>query len=186
MICDQLPNTGSDSVIGLIILGLVLVIAGAVFVFATRKRRALVFAIILIVLCASTPLALPEPAFAAGSVCVEQSSSTRVTQTSTMTGLAPGIAPVPITGLVTNIGSSAVYVVSVDVAITSITPDPASAAGTCDASDYYLLNPTMLIGQTISAGQTATFTGASIGFNNKPSIQDNCQNATVHLLYTVK
>jgi hypothetical protein len=185
--CTQLSNTGFDASIGIAVaIGLVCVVVGTVLALAARRRRTGFVTALVILMVASTVLILPAPsAEASTSDCLETGASVRVTQTSTMEGLAPGIAPVPITGLLTNTGTEAVHVTAVDVVITSITVDPASGGRSCDATDYLLLEPRMPVGRTIAAGQAATFTGASIGFSNKLTIQDDCQKATVHLLYTV-
>jgi hypothetical protein len=103
-----------------------------------------------------------------------------------MSGLAPGIAPVPITGLIMNTGAEDVFVAAVDVEITSITAQPGSAVGSCDPTDYVILDTRMPVDRTLAAGRSTAFGGASIGFSDKPAVQDACQRAVVHLLYTVR
>jgi hypothetical protein len=108
-----------------------------------------------------------------------------VTQTSTMEGLAPGIAPVPITGYVVNNGPDSTHIDVVTVEITSVTTAAGMPAAACDATDYRLLHTTMAVDRTLDPdGGSAAFSGASIGFADKPVNQDACQRATVHLRYT--
>lgn len=110
--------------------------------------------------------------------------SLTVVQTSVMTGLAPGVAPVAIVGLITNNGPNPVEVTVVEVTITSVTPALDAAPGVCGPSDYVLLNARMPVDRTIEAGGGSTeFSGASIGFTTTSTNQDACQRATVQLLY---
>jgi hypothetical protein len=101
-----------------------------------------------------------------------------------MEGLAPGIAPADITGLVVNNGPDSTFIAAIEVEITSITTHPRSPAGRCDATDYALSDPRMTVGQTLGPGVSTTFAGASIGFSNKSSNQDACKRATIDLRYT--
>ena len=59
-------------------------------------------------------------------------------------------------------------------------------AGLCTAADYTLSTPTMTNGAgDLAQNATATFTGATLGFNNTASNQDGCKGATVNLSYAV-
>ena len=186
MTCDPLPTTGLE--IGpLVLVALALLALGVVLVLARSRRRAGGLAATLVLALAGVGLvvALAPSAQAASTDCVTAAGGTlTITQTSTMVGLAPGVAPVAITGLVTNHGPDSTVVAAVDVAIVSVTRAP-GRSGTCDASDYVLLATRMPVGQTLAAGASTTFTGAAIGFHDKPTLQDACQRATVRLLYTV-
>jgi hypothetical protein len=102
-----------------------------------------------------------------------------IEQTSTISGLAPGVAPQPISGTVANNASNKAYVNTVTVSIASVT----GGAGSCDASDYTLANPTMSIGQDVPSGGTVNFGGATLAFNDKATNQDGCKGATVNLAY---
>ena len=198
MMCDELPNTGFTSPTGLVlIVGILCLVVGVTIALGLRRRRVGVVGALLAVVVMSAAPTLPAPAGPASAAaasaspssaadCSEADPSVRVVQTSTMDGLAPGIAPVPITGLVTNTGSATVTVVAVHVTIESVSADPASVAGTCDATDYVLLDPHMTVDRTVAPGRSTAFAGASIGFSNKSTLQDACQNATVHLLYTLE
>ena len=102
-------------------------------------------------------------------------------QTSTLANLYPGGAPQAITGTVTNNADNSAYVTSVTVSIASVTP-AAGATGSCDTSDYTLGGTTiMAVGKDVASKASATFSGATIAFNNKPANQDACKGATVNL-----
>jgi len=108
-----------------------------------------------------------------------------ITQTSTMRGLAPGVEPKDITGLVVNNGPDDTFITAIVVDIVGVERASGAVAGRCDASDYVLLDVRMPVGQALAPyGGSTTFTGASIGFKNKPAKnQDACQGATVRLRY---
>ena len=113
-------------------------------------------------------------------------NSLTITQTSTMTGIAPGAAPRPITGLVVNNGPDDTFVAAVWVRISSVVKAPGARTGSCDATDYVLLNTRMRVQKMLApSGGSATFGGARIGFTNKSTNQDACKGASVTLLYTV-
>ena len=111
-------------------------------------------------------------------------NSLTVTQTSTMAGLAPNVAPTAITGMVTNNSADETYIAEVVVSILGVTKAAGAASGVCDASDYLLMAPAMPVGQLLAGGASTNFAGASIGFADKLTNQDACQGATVTLLYT--
>jgi hypothetical protein len=109
-----------------------------------------------------------------------------VTQTSPLLGLAPGVAPVPITALVTNTSSETVQITAVVVEITSVTLASDAAPGTCGPSDYVVSGARMAVGRTLDAGQSVAVNGASIGFRSTGVNQDACQRAVVQLAYTAQ
>jgi hypothetical protein len=112
-------------------------------------------------------------------------SNLTVGQTSTISNMFPGDAPQTISGTVTNNAANSAYVAQVVVSISSVTKAVGAPAGTCDDTDYTLSNPTMLIGTDIATGATVNFTGASLHFNNKATVnQDACKGATVNLSYS--
>jgi LPXTG-motif cell wall-anchored protein len=189
MICDQLPNTGLGAELWpLLAVAFALLAVGAFIALAGRRRRAGVAVLFLMAAVVSTGFlsaASPVQARQSSSQCSTTSGSIRVWQTSVMQGLAPGIAPDPIAGLVENTGAEQQLISTVDVQITGVSPAAEAAAGSCDASDYVLLDTRMQVDRLIDAGQRVAFAGASIGFSDKPVVQDACQNAVVHLLYTV-
>ncbi|MBV9823558.1 MAG: hypothetical protein JO144_15100 [Actinobacteria bacterium] len=103
-----------------------------------------------------------------------------ISQTSTISNLAPGGAAQTITGSVKNNAANSAYVTKVTASIASVTP---AGSGSCDASDYTLSSPDMSVGQDLAPGASATFTGATLAFNNKATNQDGCKGATVNLAY---
>ena len=104
-----------------------------------------------------------------------------VTQTSTVNGLGPGAPARGITVSVSNPGPGAATVAQVTASISSVSP---LAGNSCSAADYVLANPVMTNGAADLAPSTAaTFSGATIGFNNTAANQDGCKGATVNLAY---
>lgn len=190
MNCYPLPNTGPSVNIGLfLIIAFGCLLLGTVLVLVTRRRRrtgATAALLILSVVCAGFLIPPGTPAQASNFDCgtTDAQNSLTVTQTSTMDNLAPGRAPVAITGLVVNNSLDSTYITAVEVRITSVTVQPGSPPGACDASDYFLLGSTMAVKRTVGPGRSVPFTGASIGLGNKPVNQDACQHAAIHLLYT--
>ncbi|PJJ62058.1 hypothetical protein [Compostimonas suwonensis] len=209
MNCGPLPGTGLDAHPGVLLLvAIACLLVGAMIVLASRaraKRRAQMTAgpgsgasspgaavVLLMILVVGGAVAIgpAPPAQAAGSAgsassgCVAADDFLTVIQTSTMAGLAPGVAPVPIAGLVVNNSADSTHIVAVEVEISSVAVAPGSPVGSCDASDYVLLDTRMPVDRTLGPGASASFAGASIGFSDSAVDQDACQRATIHLLYT--
>lgn len=186
MNCDPLPRTGPDDLGLLLIIAVACLVVGAVFVVLARRRRRAPATLIAALVVGAAILGAPGTAApAAAADCVAADNSLTVTQTSTMAGLAPGIAPVPITGMVVNNGPDSTYLDVVTVEITSVTTEQGTPASACSASDYLLVDTRMVVGRTLGPdGGSAPFSGASIGFADKNMNQDACQRATVHLRYT--
>ncbi|HZC52028.1 MAG TPA: hypothetical protein VE441_05985 [Mycobacterium sp.] len=109
-------------------------------------------------------------------------SDLTITQTSTLSPMFPGDAAQTISGTVTNNAANAAYVTSVNVSISSVT-QAAGSVGSCDASDYTLSNPLMVVNKDVASGGNVAFTGATLKFNNKATNQDGCKGATVNLAY---
>ena len=107
-------------------------------------------------------------------------SNLSIVQTSTITGLAPGVAAKSITGIVTNNAANSAYVDTVTVSIDSVTP---AGSGACTADDYTINSPVMDVQQDLAAGAHTGFSGASIEFVDSASNQDGCKGATVNLAY---
>jgi hypothetical protein len=204
MSCVPLASTGVP-VEGLVGFGGMLLLAGVGLVMLARARRGRMITglgVVLMVLMIGslTNVALgPSAANAVTSACasnpqVSSPSNTpspgpttddglTIVQTSTMTGLAPGVAPAAITGTITNRAATSTVVTAVTVDIAGVTKAVAASAGTCDASDYILLGANMPVGQTLAPGESANFAGAQIGFNDKTVNQDACRRAVVSLSY---
>ena len=106
-----------------------------------------------------------------------------IAQTSTISNMYPGDEPQTIAGTVTNNAENSAYVTKVVVSIASVDKAEDAPEGTCNASDYTLANAEMTVDEDIASGDTESFTGATIQFNNKASNQDACKGATVNLAY---
>ena len=79
--------------------------------------------LLLIVGCGAAMVLIPSsPALASPSDCTADpaNNSLTITQTSTMEGLAPGIAPAEITGLVVNNGPDSTFITAIVVEIVSV------------------------------------------------------------------
>ncbi|PZS18460.1 MAG: hypothetical protein DLM57_06280 [Pseudonocardiales bacterium] len=107
-----------------------------------------------------------------------------ITQTSVISGMAPGVAAQTISGTVANNATNSAFVTSVTVSISGVTKAAGAPAGTCAAADYTLSGATMPVNVDVAAGTSTNFTGATIAFNNTGSNQDGCKGATVALAYT--
>ncbi len=121
-----------------------------------------------------------------GSAKTGTTTDITVNQTgSAITGLAPGVSPVGLSGDFDNPNTATVHVTTVEVTVDSVTQAP-GASGDCDASDYVITGSPMSVPQDLAAGDNVgSWSGATIGFNNKAAVnQDGCKGATVTLSYT--
>ena len=110
--------------------------------------------------------------------------SVRVVQTTTLTAMYPGDAAQTLSGTFTNPNDGPVHVNSVAVSVASVTKDDVTATG-CTSEDFTLaLNP-MTTGWDAAVDDSATWTGATIKFNNTGANQDACKGVTVNLGYAV-
>ena len=191
MTCDPLPNTGLDAPVMAVLaiaVGCLLVGLGMLVVRRQRGRTAPTLMMLLILGCGAAIGLIPSaPALASPSDCGTSGAANNwltITQTSTMEGLAPGVAPADITGLVVNNGPDSTFITAIAVEIVEVITEPAARPGTCDATDYTLLDPRMPVNRTLGPGGSTTFRGASIGFSDKSTNQDACKHATIHLRYT--
>lgn len=191
MSCWELATTGSGLVAPLILAAACLVVGVvALFVARTRRSRTAAAGVFVVLLSGglTSGMADTSSARAAAPDCSAAPSpsagnSLTITQTSTMSQLAPALAPAAITGLVVNTGSDSTYITAIVVSIVSVTKSPGAGAGICDASDYVLRDVTMPVDRMLEPGGSATFDGASIGFRDKSINQDACQGAAIGLRY---
>lgn len=193
MSCGELATTGSGLVAPLILAAACLVVGVvALFVARTRRSRTAAAGVFVVLLSGglTSGMADTSSARAAAPDCSAAPSpsagnSLTITQTSTMSQLAPALAPAAITGLVVNTGSDSTYITAIAVSIVSVTKSPGAGAGAgiCDASDYVLRDVTMPVDRMLEPGGSATFDGASIGFRDKSINQDACQGAAIGLRY---
>jgi hypothetical protein len=117
-----------------------------------------------------------------GTATTGTSSGINVTQSTTVSGLGPGVAAQTLGGTFTSSNPGKVYVTTVAPAITAIKTAAGVVITGCSASDYTLTNAS--IGAEVGTGDT--WTGATIAFNDKPTtLQDACKNAVLTITYTV-
>jgi hypothetical protein len=189
MSCADLAATGADLAwVGLIVIALVLLVVG-IALYRGRRHRAGTFAV-LVILCVGGSVVI-APAPGAQAACSTsppaETNSLTIVQTSINTGLSPTQAPSAIVGRVTNNGPDETYVTAIVASIVSVVPAADAAAGSCDASDYALIDPRMLVGEQLAAsGGSAVFSGARIALHDKTSNQDACEGAVVELRYEME
>ncbi|MFI2458178.1 hypothetical protein [Streptomyces sp. NPDC019539] len=104
-----------------------------------------------------------------------------VNQTSTVSGLGPGLPAQPLSGNFDNPNSSPVFVSSVTAAVTGT-----DKVG-CGPTDYTIAGTSVPapIGQVPPGNGVGSWSGLTIAFNNKPDVnQDACKGAVVTISYT--
>jgi hypothetical protein len=102
-----------------------------------------------------------------------------VNQTSTVTGLAPGLPAQALSGNFDNPNSGPVYVTRVLASVTGT-----DKIG-CDATDYTIAGAANVGTQVPSGSSQGSWSGLTIQFNNKATTnQDACKNAVVSIAYT--
>jgi hypothetical protein len=121
-----------------------------------------------------------------GTATTGTSVGVTVVQTSAVTGLAPGGAAQTLSGNFDNTNTGPAFVGTVTASISSVTKAGGAPAGTCDATDYTLTNAAMTVNAQVPAGTgQGAWTGATIQFNNKATVQDACKGATVNFAYVI-
>jgi hypothetical protein len=120
-----------------------------------------------------------------GTAGTGTSSDITAHQTSTVTGMGPGIAAQNLSGNFDNPNTVATYVGSVTASIGTITGGP-----TCEATDYTITNAVSTVGVDVPVGDGVGSWGVTdtptIQFNNKVGEnQDDCKDAVVAIVYTV-
>jgi len=200
MNCDAIPDTGGPP-FWMLVAAVTILVAGCILLLLARRGRtsSAWVLMLIVILGAGGLLSDVAPVHAAERDCVTDNNqrsddgqgadgqgsdhSLTITQTSIIEGLAPDQRPQDITGRVLNRADDDTYVVAVDVSISSVVKAPGAASGTCDSSDYIMLNPRMPIGQALGPFASVDFSGASIGFKDAATNQDACKGATVNLLF---
>ncbi len=101
-----------------------------------------------------------------------------VNQTTTVAGLAPGLAAQSLSGNFDNPNAGPVYIAAVTAVVTGT-----DKAG-CTATDYTIAG-TATVGAQVAAGSgVGSWSGLTIQFNNKGTNQDACKGAVVAIAYT--
>jgi hypothetical protein len=127
-----------------------------------------------------------------GSASTTTAASTvQILPMSTNNGMAPVVAALAITGTIQNTNASGgqnAFVHQITVTVSGVTETSAELAAntgyTCSAVDYTITGSPMTVDQDLTPGQTVSFSGASIAFNDLSGVdQDACQGASVALAY---
>jgi hypothetical protein len=191
--CTGLAFTGiAYSIVAIVAVAIACLAVGvAVLGLGKRRgRRGVFIALVLVVVLGAFAvggMAGSSSADAATSGCggssPAPSTALTVVQTSTITGLAPGVPAIPISGMSTNNGHDSIFVRMVIVSIESVAKAPHATAGSCNASNYVVLHPQMSVNRSMPPRGSVYFTGATIGFNNRATNQDACKGAMVQLVY---
>lgn len=106
------------------------------------------------------------------------SQSVVVNQTSTVLGLAPGLAAQSLSGNFDNPNPGPVYVAAVKAVITGT-----NMVG-CTASDYTIAGTATVNAEVPAGSGVGAWSGLTIQFNNTAANQDACKNAAVSISYT--
>jgi hypothetical protein len=102
-----------------------------------------------------------------------------VNQTSTVSGLAPGLPAQSLSGNFDNPNAGPVFIATVTATVTGT-----DKAG-CGPTDYTVAGTAPVNAQVAAGSGVGAWTGLTIQFNNKPSTnQDACKNAVVAISYT--
>ena len=106
-------------------------------------------------------------------------ASVVVNQTSTVSGLAPGLPAQPLSGNFDNPNAGPVFVAAVTATVTGT-----DKLG-CGASDYTIAGSAPVNAEVSAGVAVGAWAGLTIQFNNKPAAnQDACKNAAITLAYS--
>jgi hypothetical protein len=150
-----------------------------------RSRRTIIGGLVFALVLAGAAIAYwTVGGTGTGSGAVGTNSALTAVQTTTLTPMFPGDTPQTLSGTFNNSNTGPAFVNTVTVSIGSVAP---AGSGTCDATDFTLANTTMTVNAEVPSGNgVGAWTGATIQFNNKPTVnQDGCKGATVNLIYTI-
>lgn len=114
-----------------------------------------------------------------GSASTGTNAAVVVNQTSTVSGLAPGLAAQSLSGDFDNANAGPVYVAAVTATVTGT-----DKVG-CDSTDYTIAGSATVNAQVPAGNGVGAWTGLTIQFNNKTGAnQDACKNAVVDIAYS--
>lgn len=156
----------------------------------TRRRVAVAAAAAALVVGAGTALAWwSSNGTGTGSATTGTADANEftVTQVNTLTAMYPGDSAQGLQFTIKNNDSTqSLHVAHVSVAVTDVTKGGSSIFGSCDATNFTIVQPTdAAVAQDLGAGITsATISSGSIHFHDLASNQDACQGASVVLTYT--
>lgn len=113
-----------------------------------------------------------------GTAATGSNSPITVNQTTTVTGLAPGLPAQSLAGNFDNSNASPVYVAAVTATVSG-TDTPG-----CGPTDYTIAGTAPVAAQVPAGTAVGAWTGLTIQFNNKAGVnQDACKNAEVAIAY---
>lgn len=189
MNCEYLAWTGTPLLDLLMLAGVCFMVG--LLPFLIRSRRSRTAAALTLLLLLSGGLSIGSIGGSAAHAALPgcpapgpvADDSVTINQSADIQGLAPGVMPQPISGVVVNRTPENTFITAVTVSVVSVTKAPDATNGTCDVNDYFLLAPRMPVGRALSTGGSAPFAGASIGFSDRSTNQDACKGARVNLRY---
>lgn len=112
-----------------------------------------------------------------GTAQTGTTAAVAVNQTTTVTGLAPGLPAQSLAGNFDNPNAGPVYVAAVTATVTGT-----DKAG-CGPTDYIIAGTATVATQVAAGTGVGAWTGLTIQFNNKGTNQDVCKNALVTIAY---
>jgi hypothetical protein len=113
-----------------------------------------------------------------GEATTGSNASIVVNQTSTITGLAPGLPAQTLSGNFDNPNTSPVYVTTVTATVTGT-----DKTG-CEATNYTIGGSAPVNAEVPAGTGVGSWSGLTIAFNNKPAVnQDACKDAVVSIAY---
>ena len=191
--CGDLASTGhltsawyQSPIAAIMIATLAAVGTGVLLLVLSGWRLSIQAVMAIILLVGIGPLGdvAQSPQASEVMTCTNPTHSVIITQTATITGMAPSVAPQRITGTVTNTSKKSTELGTITASIGSVTMAPLAAPGRCDSSDYMLLYPMMPLNVAVLPGASVAFAGAMMGFRDKAwSNQDACKGAVIQLIY---
>lgn len=114
-----------------------------------------------------------------GSASTGSNNSIAVHQTSTVTGLAPGLPAQTLSGDFDNPNDTPVYITAVTATVSGT-----DTAG-CDETNYTIAGSAPVNAEIQPGTAQGSWSGLTIEFNNKPAVnQDACKNAVVSIAYS--
>ncbi len=154
----------------------------------TKKRPAAI-AVVALLLVAVGGVAFAywtSTGTGSGSATTGNTVAITVNQTSTVTGMGPGVAPQALSGNFDNPNTGPVFVKTVVATVTST-----GVAG-CTAADYTIAGTSVIgtsspgAGGNVPAGGSGVgaWSGLTIAFNDTASNQDACKNAVLTIGYS--
>lgn len=153
----------------------------------TKRPAAIAAAVLLVVVGGGVAYAFwTGSGTGTGSATTGSTAALTVNQTSTVTGMGPGVAPQDLSGNFDNPNPGPVFIKTVVATVTS------TGVSGCTAADYTIAGTSVIGASAPGAGGDVPSGGAGVGswsgltiaFNETASNQDACKNAVVTIGYT--